>query len=371
MNNHVFFPDYKNSILGIPNSILSYYGAKTHHATLPVLDEKLSKGYRNIVLLVLDGMGVDILNTHFKDGFLAENCVAELSSVYPCTTTSALTTLESGLTPIEHGWLGWSSYFKEVDECVDLFTGNISGTERASKNSGIAWQVLAYKNLFEQVKEADSSVECCRVSSFGEYKTKTNEEVCNHIEKLCQKDGRKYIYAYHFHPDRDIHKYGRNDERVKADIVLFDRQIEHLSRKLTDTLLIVTADHGLTDSEELLIENFPEIGECLAKRLCREARSISFFIKPEFMDIFPKRWESEFGNDFILMTGQEALEKGFFGSGKPHNRVKDLIGDYVAIATGTRSLRSRNEKGEAKNFKADHAGLRREEMIVPLILIER
>jgi|GEM_PF-2840559 len=71
----------------------------------------------------------------------------------------------------------------------------------------------------------------------------------------------------------------------------------------------------------------------------------------------------------MLMTGIEALEKGFFGSGKPHVRTKDMLGDYVAFATGTRALRSRNEKGETKNFKADHAGLRCEEMIVPLILI--
>ena len=247
MNKNILFPDYNNNILGTPNSILAYFGAKTHHATLPVLDKKLSENYRNIVLFVLDGMGINALNTHAPDGFLAKNCAAELSSVYPCTTTSALTTFETGLTPAEHGWLGWSSYFKEVDECVDLFTGNISGAERPSKNPGIAWQVLAYKNLFEQIKEADSSVECCRVSPFGEYKTETNEDVCNHIEKLCQKTGRRYIFAYHFRPDSDMHKYGCNNERVKADIVLFDKQIEQLSRKLTDTLLIITADHGLVD----------------------------------------------------------------------------------------------------------------------------
>ena len=103
MECNIFMPDYKNSILGIPNSILAHYGAKPHHATQPILDEKLRNNYKNIVLLVLDGLGLDVLKAHAPNGFLAKNCVAQLSSVYPCATTSALTTFETGLTPVEHG----------------------------------------------------------------------------------------------------------------------------------------------------------------------------------------------------------------------------------------------------------------------------
>ena len=76
---------------------------------------------KNIVLLVLDGMGLDVLKTHAPDGFLMKNCEARLSSVYPCTTTSVLTTFETGLTPIEHGWLDWSHYFKEIGNGSDTY----------------------------------------------------------------------------------------------------------------------------------------------------------------------------------------------------------------------------------------------------------
>jgi predicted AlkP superfamily pyrophosphatase or phosphodiesterase len=98
------YPDYQNNcILGIPNSILKHYSASAHHNTLPILDDYLDKRYKNIVLLVLDGMGVSTLDAHAPDGFLMKHCVAQLGSVYPCTTTSALTTYETGLTPLEHG----------------------------------------------------------------------------------------------------------------------------------------------------------------------------------------------------------------------------------------------------------------------------
>ena len=145
MNYEVFLPDYDCSILGIPNSILAHYGAKPHHKTLPVLDEKLRRNHKNVVLLVLDGMGMEVLKAHSPNGFLANNCVAQLSSVYPCTTVSALTTLETGLTPIEHGWLGWAHYFKELGKSVELYTNKESGTEKSVSELFIPWQIIGYK----------------------------------------------------------------------------------------------------------------------------------------------------------------------------------------------------------------------------------
>ena len=371
MSKDIFLPDYTNSILGIPNSILAHYGAKPHHDTLPILDERLQKGYKNIVLLVLDGMGLDALKAHAPDGFLVKNCVSRLSSVYPCTTTSALTTFETGLTPIEHGWLGWAHYFEEIGKSVELFTNKESGTERPASERNIVWETIGFKNLFTQIKEADSSVEGCRISPFGEYWSDTNEAICKHIETLCKKDGRKYMYCYHFQPDKDMHITGCYTEHVKADIVLFDKQIEQLAAGLTDTLLIITADHGLTDTKLLFLEDYPEIWNCLYAPPTREPRSLSFFVKDEYKSDFFEIWKKQFGDSFIFITGDEAFKSVHFGSGTPHNRARGFFGDYVALATGDISIWFRDEKGECADYKAMHAGFCDDEMIVPLILIER
>jgi hypothetical protein len=315
-------------------------------------------------------MGYEILKTHSPDGYLMKNCAAQISSVYPCTTTSALTTFETGLTPIEHGWLGWALHFKEINECIELFTGKIYGTERYAQDRYIAWNVLGFKNLFEQINEVNLEVTCSRISPFIGYKADTCEDVCSHIASLCNESDKKFIYAYNDQFDTVIHENGCNSENVKAAILLFDKQIEQLATGLSDTLLIITADHGLTDIKGCVIEDFPEINECLSVSLSREPRSRSFFIKPEYMEIFPKRFKRVFGNDFILMTGSDALDKGYFGKGTPHPRAYDFIGDYVAFATGNRAIWFREENGDIKADLACHAGLSREEMIVPLILIE-
>ena len=70
------------------------------------------------------------------------------------------------------------------------------------------------------------------------------------------------------------------------------------------------------------------------------------------------------------MTTEEALEKNLFGLGKPHKYSRDFLGHYIALATSNLSLWYRREDGSSHNFKGHHSGLTKEEMIVPLILIE-
>ena len=52
------FPEYNHSIVSLTNSILKCYGVENPHDTLPEVDEVLAKKeYRNVVLMVFDGMG--------------------------------------------------------------------------------------------------------------------------------------------------------------------------------------------------------------------------------------------------------------------------------------------------------------------------
>ena len=65
---NLIWPDYKNCIANLPNSILKKFGIETVGDTLPMLDPILKKDYKNIVVILLDGMGKAIIESH-----LAEN----------------------------------------------------------------------------------------------------------------------------------------------------------------------------------------------------------------------------------------------------------------------------------------------------------
>ena len=46
------YPDYKNGLVNLANSILRGFGAETRHATLPCVDAKIAQGYQNVVLML-------------------------------------------------------------------------------------------------------------------------------------------------------------------------------------------------------------------------------------------------------------------------------------------------------------------------------
>ena len=100
------YPDYNHSILNLITSMLKYYNVETNHTSLPILDEKLSKNYKNVVFIILDGLGEHLINKISPNGFFKQNDIDCITSVYPSTTTAALTTYYSGMPPYESGWIG-------------------------------------------------------------------------------------------------------------------------------------------------------------------------------------------------------------------------------------------------------------------------
>ena len=113
-------PDYNHSILNLITSILKYYKVETNHKSLNEIDNILEKNYKNVVFIVLDGMGEHILNKLAPNGYFKNKQIDCITSVYPSTTTAALTTYYSGKPPYETGWIAWSQYFKEYGRALDM-----------------------------------------------------------------------------------------------------------------------------------------------------------------------------------------------------------------------------------------------------------
>lgn len=367
-------PAYGGSILALMQSILAHYGAKPHHPTLPRLDRVLEKDFQNVVLLVFDGLGGNVLQRHLEpDGFFRAHLAGEISSVYPCTTTTAITTFASGLSPLEHGWIGWCCYFKEVDACVDLFSGNLSGVAEGvpAGEEHVSYRYLSFETVFSKIQAATQKrVEAVAVSPFAEHFADTCQDICRQVEALCQPPGRKFISAYHFQPDQLMHDVGIADPRVGQKVRGYEARVQAMAKELSHTLLIITADHGMTDMTMRYVEDFPEIAECLEHAISLEPRCCGLFVKEAYREAFPERFRKAFGEHFLLLTREEFLARGFLGEGQAHPKVPEFVGDYMALAVSDIGLWRRNSHGKGHDFKAGHAGLLREEMEVPLILVE-
>ena len=114
---NIVLPDYNHCILGTITSILKYYNVETKHKSSKKIDEILEfKKYKNIIFLVLDGLGEHILNNISKDGFLKNNQIDCVTSVYPSTTTAALTTYYSVSRLMKQDGLHGHNTLKNMEE---------------------------------------------------------------------------------------------------------------------------------------------------------------------------------------------------------------------------------------------------------------
>ncbi len=367
-------PDYENSIMNIASSILKYYHVETMHNTIPEIDDALAKNYKNVVFFIVDGMGTDILNYHMPtNSFLRMHKVKDLTSVFPSTTPVATTSMYSGLSPLEHAWVGWNCYFKEIDQELVLFTNTDFYSHKKSKYPDYVNSAIGYETINSKISNSThNNVATYEVFPlFRPNGVKSLSEMFERINNLCRKDEQKFILAYWDEPDCTMHKVGTKSPEITKIIQEVNEGLLQLNNTIDDTLIIVAADHGQIDMQEnIFLDEYSDIQECLAMLPSLGKRVMSFQIKTNKKEEFVERFNRYFKDDFILFNKEDFIAK-FLGPGNPHPRIDDFIGDFVAVAVGQKMFQYRAlENIDIAEIKANHAGLTHEEMIVPLILVE-
>lgn len=376
------YPDYSRCPVNIISSILKYYRKPSAYPSLHKLDAELNKFYKNVVLIVFDGMGTDMLERNLpKSNFLRKHRVDNLTSVFPSTTAAAMISYYTGVSPNEHGWLGWSLYFKEFCRAIDVFTNVDSYTKTPISKLSAAEFVMPYETIYREISESiigdiqTYTIAPPGVNIYGDgnfHKTADKfERVTELIKLICAVEQNTFTYVQWNSPDDTAHKEGCYSDRVTDKLTALSSHIEELGSSLTDTLIIVTADHGMIDiTEEIRIDQIPEIADCLVVPPFVESRAAACYVKYDRRTDFERACHNYFCNDFMLFSRNDIIAKGILGKGKSHPKTIDFIGDYMLCAIGSKSIRYQtlNEKPKTPP-KANHGGLTDEEMIIPLIVV--
>jgi hypothetical protein len=363
----IVFPDYKKSILNVSTSILNHYGVKISHPTLPLLDSHLSKNYRNIVLILVDGLGEDAIIKHLSSSSkLYQNMASTLTSVFPSTTVAATTSVLSGKTPLETGWLGWHQYISEEDASVIFFL-NRDYYSLKSYDYLVAERYVPYLNIYQQITAVSPHIHTHEIfPAFRTPEHTTFAKICETIKNTIQADGKHFVYAYWDKVDSLMHEYGPYSKPVHDMIMSVEEGYANLIASIEDdTLVIVIADHGQVDVETIQLTNYPLIIDTLKRLPSNESRASVFYVKDSMHEVFENAFNSQFRQYFNLYKTEDLLKMGLFGNGKEHPRLRDFLGDYVAIAIDHYILSTVNNDFV---MRGQHAGLLKEEMIVPLII---
>lgn len=365
--------NYHECITNLACSIRRYFNLETKHNSLSYIDKLLDERKpRNVVLLLFDGMGSNIIDRVLdKNDFFIENRIKKITTVFPATTVAATTSITTGLNPVETGMLGWNTYYKGLDKVICTFFGY----EKADETETVLEEAIDYKNKHMKTKTITQDINEKNVDvayslmPFGDNHYNGIDDMFDNIKTLCNEntDKRKYIYAYDTEPDSLMHVFGCDSIQAKEAIIERNEKVEKLCESLHDTIVIVVADHGHINVDNLFLEDYPSILECLSKKTSIESRAISFFVKDDKKEEFVRLFNENFGKYYTLYTKDDVINSKLFGPGEENEIFEDELGDYLAISYSKKNIVSLGNHV----FLSHHAGYTDDEIYIPLIVIDK
>src|SRR5687767_13244295 len=252
-------PDYSGgSLVNLMASIVASRGGKPLHVPLRNIETEPAREARNVVLLIIDGLGDNYLMRRGAGGELARRRRAALTSVFPSTTASAITTSYTGRTPLEHGLTGWFTYFGEAGCVSAALPFRSRGDYLPLAGRGVTPdQIYLSDSIFEtlpakcfvvtykDIIDSEYNTRHCRGAQRIAYETL--EEMATQIELAVKSgDDRKFVYAYWPVYDMIAHRHGAESAEAFEQFSKIDAAFGALLARLagTDSLVIATADHG-------------------------------------------------------------------------------------------------------------------------------
>ncbi len=376
-------PDYRGgSLVNLMSSIAATLGSGSPYPPLANLPAEALSGGRHLVLLVVDGLGMHTLER--RDGALRRHLVAELTSVFPSTTASAIPTFLTGLAPQQHGLTGWNMYFREIGAVIAPLPFRVRTGRHALREAGVTPTALfGLTPLFDRlplpchvvsprsIVHSDFNVALSGRAHRHGYESL--DDLFNAIAALLQSHEPSYIYAYWPQIDSLAHEHGIGSEPVKAALDALDAAFGALLgvAQACGSRIVVTADHGLIDSpadQTIDLDDHPGLRDTLLLPLCGEPRMAYAYVRSGREAQLEDYVRTRLSDRVRLLKSTDIVRQGWLGPGDPHPALFERLGDYVLIPRGRAILRDWL-KGEERHVHVGiHGGLSDAEMRVPLVV---
>lgn len=380
------FPNYTNSIINLSCTLADFLGADTpaQYPSLAVLEKNLNRD-KHIILLIIDGLAYDFVIQQATNSFFAKHIIAQIDSVFPSTTASAITTYMSGVSPNEHGLTGWFTHFDEIGQVAAILPYRSRGdwTDLQDK-LGESSILFPNQNFFRNIDRTT-----CMVMPDPLINSRYSRHFSQHINQniaftglddlfnkllSIQTNETKFAYAYWPELDATAHQFGSRSEEAVNHFQAIDQALEKFCSQLTNTQLIVCADHGFIDTEPhkvIYIDEHPELHACLIQPLCGEPRTVFCYVAPDKYSFFEDYVKTNLSNVCECMPSQKLLEQNVFGLGLPHEQISKRIGSHTLLLKENYVIVEQLENEPTFSMVGVHGGISQEEMQVPLFFYEQ
>ncbi|NHV97371.1 MAG: alkaline phosphatase family protein [Thaumarchaeota archaeon] len=400
LNEWMIKPDYEGySLANLVSNVLRCFGYKSlRHMPIPEasLDECLD-GVENLILLLIDG-----LSYYQAKGFVAKYLksfnplLIPLTSTFPSTTTTALTTLNTGLTPIEHGIIGYTMHLKEIGVVLSLtnFAPSAAPESTSLLQAGLdPSSFLNAESVHTKVKRSAArpiimtrrlyreSPFTTMLGSEAEIETYVNaSDLFIRLRKIVeQSKDRLFVFPYWDGFDISAHIYGPESEEAEAELETFfsslksnliDKMCPSAAKK---TAMLALSDHGqvtLAADEVLMVSDHPTLLNALHIPPTGDSRAACLYIKPDMREEIFRYVEQHLANLFVIYDVRTLINEGIFGLGEAKPNLFDRTGDLILLPKRSGAV-AYNYRPKSRGFelKGGHGGLHPREVIVPLFCL--
>lgn len=395
-------PDYGGrSIVNVAATVARIFGAPISTPPLdPALTGDLLQGVRRVVFVVVDALGyaklLETLDRNPQNGLhalLGQGArLAPVTSVFPSTTTAALTSLWCGYSPYEHGFLGYQLFLRDYGVRANMISFSPVATDSLGRDQlidgGLEPQnFLAKPSLARTLAPVNVPVYHLLAGAYvksGLSRVQIRDaELQGFVnasdmwvdlrEMMEQKPAPAVFAVYWSGVDSIGHLYGPSSPTLAAEIdnlaYSFEREFLRVLSPAArrDTLLLLTADHGQIDTppaRAIPLRNHPELRSHLVMDFAGESRAAYLYCRNGEMEAARAYIETRLGDRFLVLDSSAALQAGLFGSGTMAPETPYRIGDLVVIPREDYTLVD-HEKSHL--LLGRHGGLTDAEMLVPLI----
>jgi len=387
-------PDYAGySIAGLPALIERVFGGDDASTAMEDTLSDLS-GFDRVVLLILDGLGYRKLESLFaRLPDLTLRSLSEtgyflpLTSVFPATTVASLVSIGTGLTPLEHGLVGYRLYLRETSAITNMIRYAMVGNGRndAAFSAGLdADTIVPQPTLHERLATRDVDVHTLlpqhisgsglsralyRGSAHVHAAVALSDMFATARALLTRGASPTFLSLYWPGLDSIAHVRGPETDSYVAELRAIDDALRReLLGRVGRTLLILTSDHGfvtMAPEDYLRLHETPDVERGLLLPPVGEPRASYLYVRDGEKERVSRALNAESRDGLVCVDSRTLVEDGLLGTGTPHPEIANRIGDLAVISTGSSGIF--HPYHDAVLLRGMHGGLTEQEMLVPLI----
>ena len=362
MNDQPVLPNYSGAnVRGIVPALLAPPGAP-----LPSWMPAVARAPQR-VLLVLDGLGWEQLQSRLALApTLAAMTGQAITTVAPSTTATALTSIATGLTPAEHGLVGYR--FDVGGDVLNVLRWR-SDTHDL-RRSHPPRDMQPYAPFLGESPPVISRTEL-EGSAFTEAHLRGSRATgWRSASAIAVEIGRqlaageRFVYAYYDGIDKTAHERGFGDY-YDAELVTVDRLVSDvLDHMPPDTTLLITADHGQVQVGDNVIHPADSV-LAMVRLQSGEGRFRWFHARHgAHADLLAAATEAHGSTAWVVPRAQ-MLDEGWFGPAMSAP-VASRLGDVALVARDDVTFHDPADSGPYE-LVCRHGSLTSAEMLVPLL----